>query len=164
MQTFELKPTLTMLIGLPRAGKTTYIEDNKDGVVVSADQLRYLVYGQRFWGPGEPLMWSIRDIMLRSLMKQGVNIIIDETNTTQARRKPILGMAKEYGYLTRAVYIPTSKEVCIKRALDEGEAFLVSVIERMHNQFEPVSEEEGFDQYWTGGINNDGNKTQFINK
>jgi len=47
---------LTMMIGLPRSGKTTWIRNNKsentDTVILSADDLRYLVYNQRFWQDG----------------------------------------------------------------------------------------------------------------
>lgn len=138
------RPIISMMVGLPRSGKTTYIEKNKYGVrvVVSADQLRYLVYGQRFWGPGEDFMWAIRKIILKMLMEQGVNIVIDETNTTATRRKPVINLAKKYGYSVEAVVIDTPKETCIERAKAEGDENLIPVIERMAEQFEPVQPEE----------------------
>ena len=142
---------LYMLIGLPRAGKTTWAkrkQKNDGAVIVSADAIRYLVYGQRFWGEGEPLMWSIRSIVLKMLMEQGVNIIIDETNTKRERRQPIIEMAKAYRYGVVGVVITTSEKTCIARAEAEGDEAIIPVIKRMAEQHaqEPPAYGEGFDE------------------
>lgn len=137
------KPAVFIMVGLPRSGKSTYVERYKGlKAIVSADQLRYLVYGQRFWGPGEDMMWAIRKIVLTMLMEQGIDIVIDETNTTAARRKPIIEMAKKYGYFVEAVVINTPEEVCIERAQAEGDEKIIPVIERMAVQYEPVLPDE----------------------
>ena len=56
----ESQPTIHVMIGLPRSGKSTYVKNflrkNLKCVVVSADQLRYLVYGQQFFAGGEDLV------------------------------------------------------------------------------------------------------------
>ena len=135
-------PNIKIMCGLPRSGKTTWITKNRTNeVVISADELRYIVYGQRFWGEGETLMWSIRDCMLRYFLSQGVDIIIDETNTTVKRRKPIIALAKKAGYVIIGYLIDYALHDCIDRADDA----LIPVIERMAEQFEPPTEAEGFD-------------------
>lgn len=137
------RPTVFIMVGLPRSGKSTYAEKYKGNkAIVSADQLRYLVYGQRFWGPGEDMMWAIRKIALTMLMEQGIDIVIDETNTTAARRKPIIELARKHGYFVEAVVIDTPKEVCVERAKADGDDNLITVIERMAAQYEPVAPEE----------------------
>ena len=137
------KPTVFIMVGLPRSGKSTYVEQYKGlRAIISADQLRYIVYGQRFWGPGEDMMWTVRKIALKMLMEQGIDIMIDETNTTASRRKPIIDLAKEYGYYVEAVVIETPKDICIERAKAEGDDNLISVIERMAGQYESVQPEE----------------------
>lgn len=142
-QSTTKKPTVYIMVGLPRSGKSTYAKRYKGlYAIVSADQLRYLVYGQRFWGPGEDTMWAIRKIVLKMLMEQGIDIVIDETNTTVSRRKPIVDLAREYGYFVEAVVIDTPKETCIERARADGDDSLIPIIERMAGQFEPVQQEE----------------------
>ena len=142
-QSTTKKPTVYIMVGLPRSGKSTYAKRYKGlYAIVSADQLRYLVYGQRFWGPGEDTMWAIRKIVLKMLMEQGIDIVIDETNTTVSRRKPIVDLAREYGYFVEAVVIDTPKETCIERARADGDDSLIPIIERMAGQFEPVQRDE----------------------
>lgn len=56
---------IIILVGLPKSGKSTWTKKNKKeiDVIISADELRYMVYNQKFWTDGEPLMWSIRGIL-----------------------------------------------------------------------------------------------------
>lgn len=140
---------IIIMVGLPRSGKTTWITNNqpKGSIIVSGDDLRYIVYNQRFWAGGEPLMWSIRDMMLKYLMQQGVDIVIDETNTTKKRREPILKLAKKYGYYSIANIVEgVWTDTCIARAKAEDDEVIIPVIERMAAQFELPKMEEGFDE------------------
>jgi len=140
-------PKIILMIGLPRSGKSTWVKNNKTTeVVISADDIRYLVYNQRFWGEGEPLMWSVRGMMLKYLMQQGVDIIIDETNTTKERRKPIIKMAKKFGYeiignTVEGVLI----DECVKRADKTGQEDLIPIIKAMAEKFELPEIADGFD-------------------
>lgn len=138
---------MTILVGLPRAGKSTWIEENKTDkdVVVSADALRYLVYNHKFWTEGEPLMWSVRGILLNMLMQQGKDLIIDETNTTVNRRKPLIDLAMKYGYYVTVVRLETTEEECLKRAYAENNPNLAEVIKRQAKQIEEPSLDEGID-------------------
>lgn len=136
-----------ILVGLPNSGKTTYANKHKKNyVVISADQVRKLVYGQKFFEGGEPLVWAIRNIALKMLMEQGKNILIDETNTTVERREPIIELAQEYGYTIKAVFFNVSKEECISRARKEGNDTIIPIIERMANQLQTPSLDEGVDK------------------
>jgi len=140
--------TIKILIGLPRSGKSTWVINNKTNeVVISVDDLRYIVYNQRFWSDGEPLMWSVRGIMLKYLMQQGVDIIIDETNTTIDRRKSIIKLAKQYGYHIIGKYFQMVRiEDCIKRAEKTNQLDLIPIINIMKEKLESPSMEEGFDE------------------
>lgn len=140
--------TIKIMCGLPRSGKSTWIKNNKTNeVIISADDIRYLVYGQRYWQDGESLMWSIRKIILEYMMKQGLDIIIDETNITKESRKSIIKLAKKYNYyiignIIEGVQINT----CINRAIESNQFNLIPVINRMAEQFQLLEKEEGFDE------------------
>lgn len=144
-------PTIKILMGLPRSGKTTFIEQRYKGIIpiISADKMRYQVYGQRFWNDGEDLMWSVRKMVLKMLLEQGINIIIDETNTTVKRRQPIIALAKEYGYTVEVYHVRTPKEECTKRAEESGDTAIIPVIERMDANLELVGLDEGVDALYS---------------
>ena len=121
--------TITLMCGLPRSGKTTWIKNNnKEGVIIlSADTLRHLIYNQDFWKDGENLVWAIRDIMLKAVLEQGADVIIDETNTMVSRRKPIIALAKKYGYTINCYAIDTDAENCIQRAVANKQEELIKM-------------------------------------
>lgn len=134
------------MCGLPRSGKSTWIAQNKgNAVVVNVDQLRELVYHQRFWAEGEPLMWSIHGIVLRMLLGQQLPIIVDEPYITPEMRAPYINMAKEYGYTVECVVINTPKEECLNRAKYMDDLQIQPVIERMAKEYVKPSIDEGFD-------------------
>ena len=52
-------PMLTMMCGLPRSGKSTWIKKNKeDDVIVSPDQIRLKVFGVQFYSEVEQFVWG----------------------------------------------------------------------------------------------------------
>lgn len=148
---------IIVLVGLPRSGKTTwrnhYIK-NYEGdvpVVICADDIRYLLYGQRFFSGGEPFVWATRDIMFKCLMQQGKTIIIDETNVVKYNRSKIIAEAKKYEYSVTAIIFPTSREACIARAIWCDDDYIVPIINSMADKYEPVLINEGFTLIYTEG-------------
>lgn len=139
---------LLMTIGLPRSGKTTWVKRNlnPEDVIVSGDEIRKIVYGQRFWEDGETLMLAISSLFMRMLMEQGKTIIVDECNVTRKCREPILEMAKRYGYYAIGAIFPTPKEECLRRADITNDDIIKPVIERMAANYQAPELDEGFDE------------------
>jgi predicted kinase len=145
-----LKKHLLFTVGLPRSGKTTLRNYLKDAgvkmIVVSADELRELVYGQRFYGLGENFVWGVREILLHTLMDQGHTIFIDETNTTAKRRAKIVDLAFEKDYDCTCLYVKELAGICARR-ISKDDPFgtaLRDVIKRQDNSFEEPNPKEGF--------------------
>ena len=142
MEILQTMKTIYVMCGLPRSGKSTYIEKflNKY-FILSADRLRKLVYGQRYFSFGEPLVWHIRQIILHELLDQSVSIVIDEINVTRERRQPLIELGKKYGYRVICIWIQTPVDICTNR-----EPELKHVIEEKASKFEDPTLEEGFDE------------------
>lgn len=140
-------PKLYVMVALPRSGKSTYVQEHfSDTVKVSADQLRLLIYGKRFMYKGESEVWRTREVMLKALMEQGLEIVIDETNMSKESRRGLIELAQEYLYQPVAIVIKTDKEVCKRRAIETNQEDLIPVIERMAKKYEEVTEKEGFQE------------------
>lgn len=144
------KPKMTILVGLPRSGKSTYAKKiqkyaNAYGgntVIVSSDEIRLLEYGQRYLAGGERYLWKTHGIVLKVLMQQQFDVIVDSTNINKVHRATLIELAKEFGYRTHAVCFTTDVAECVERALKDGMEDLVPVIEQMASDIEYPDNEE----------------------
>lgn len=114
------KPTLTLMCGIPRSGKSTWIEKNKKktDVIVCPDEIRIDLFGHNFHKPAEPMIWMLTEFFIKSLIKQKLNIILDACNMTIARERWV-NIAKENGYKVILVILDTPLKTCIKRNKDK---------------------------------------------
>jgi len=126
------------MVGLPRSGKTTRAKES-GFPIASPDAIRYALHGQRFVRESEPMVWAIAKYMVAALFLAGHNdVVLDATNTTRKRRDEW----KSDRWRRRFVLVPTPREVCIERAKAEGDEYIIPIIEKMSDQFEPVGEDE----------------------
>lgn len=110
------KPTLTILCGLPRSGKSTWIEENKgDSIVVCNDWIRENILGTHYCDKGNAVVWSITDSTLRIVLGQGVNAIYDGVNLSKSVRRYYIELARQCGAIVKIVVIQTPLEICLKR-------------------------------------------------
>lgn len=139
------------MVGLPRSGKSTEAKKyQEEGYVkVSADDFRQLMYGQRFYSEGEGMMWATRDIALKILLQQGVNIVIDETNIDSSTRAKVIKLAEKYDYSVDCVFMDTEANVCVKRAVDTQQEDLIPVIDKLAYRLQEPLIDEGFDSIVT---------------
>ena len=131
-------PMLVLTVGLPRSGKTTWARD-QGCPVVNPDSIRLALHGQRFQLEAEPMVWAIAKIMVKALFLAGhAKVIVDATNTTRERRK----FWNDSSWACQCHEIDTPKDVCIQRAVDLKDPYIIPHIERMAKQFEPVADME----------------------
>jgi predicted kinase len=129
---------LILTVGLPRSGKTTWAR-GQSIPIVSPDSIRLALHGQRFVGLAEPFVWAIARLMARALFLAGHDtVIVDATSTTKQRRDE--WRSKDWRLAFQN--IPTSTEECLKRAEAEGDDYIIPIIKKMSDQFEPVSDDE----------------------
>ncbi|WP_238134212.1 ATP-binding protein [Calderihabitans maritimus] len=139
---------VTIMVGLPGSGKSTWIEKNaKTDAVISTDEIRWKEFGIQYDLRLEPEVWQIAFSKLRGYLKQGRDIIFDATNITRQRRRLIKKIADQFKARTRVVVMNTSLEECLyrneRRTQDKVPAEIIKI---MAYQFEWPEETEGFDE------------------
>ena len=130
------KSCLTIMCGLPRSGKSTWIEENKGhAVVVSNDWIREHILGTHYSDKANAVVWTITDSTLRIVLGQGLDAIYDGVNLTKAVRRFYIDLARQHGAKIKMVVLKTPLEVCLKRNKKDNKLPNI-VLEKMDKMFE----------------------------
>lgn len=125
---------LICTVGLPRSGKSTWARQQAFPIV-NPDSIRLAMHGQRFVAESEPHIWAIAKTMVNALFLAGHDIVIlDATNTTIERRREWVSKK----WQTEFKLIPTTKEVCIQRAKEENDEYIIPIIEQMADKLDYI--------------------------
>lgn len=114
----EKQNWLTLVVGLPRSGKSTWVERHKDdAVVISSDWIREHVLGESYSyaESANAIVWAMMDCALRIVLGQGKDAILDGTNLTKFTRQFYAQIARECGAKVRIMWVNTSLEECLER-------------------------------------------------
>lgn len=133
--------SLTVTIGLPGSGKSTWGKEMQDSYpdrvrIVNRDDIR-ASNGTRFEDGDEDYVAQVRDYMIDRLLVVGYDVICTDTNISPKVRRRLSGLAKtrkaEY---TETSFMHVSLETCLQRnALRFGAAYVPpSAILRMHTE------------------------------
>ena len=136
------KITMTIMCGLPRCGKSTWIKRNKkDAVIVSPDEIRAKILGHQFHPEAEGFVWAIAESMASLLLDQGKSIIIDATNINFHSRGRWIKMAEKYNVKARIIWLKTSLKKCHDRNIksEQGKKVPPEVISGMALNFQDPS-------------------------
>lgn len=145
-------PTMTMLIGLPCSGKSSYagkLAGSHGTVVLSSDELRKELYGSYEDQTHNKEVFLELHKRARAFLKMGINVIIDSTNISYKRRMEFLKSLNKIPCEKIAVMMATPYEVCIERNKHRDRKVPEEVIKRMYMNFWVPAKYEGFDEVET---------------
>lgn len=129
---------LYFMMGMARSGKSTYvnkwIKEDSNRVVVSSDDIRYAMHGNRYSSFAETMVFSVKHIMIRALLRRGMTVLVDGTHTSKISIERIL----EIDSTAKPILINTPKEICIERALLTNQADLIPTIERQNKNLQEI--------------------------
>lgn len=151
-----MKPKAYILVGVPGAGKSTWIAkqpfDWDRTVLVSTDghvEKYAKSQGKTYSDVFKDYMPTAVDLMVKDVVdavKKKLNIVWDQTSTTVAARRKKFNMLR--GYEMIAVVFPTPAPDELKRRLASrpGKTIPDEVVQSMQLQWQEPSEAEGFDK------------------
>lgn len=143
------KPRLTLMVGLPASGKSTYarILGNADNTtVLSSDILRKELLGSEADQSNNDLIFKTLYERARELLKDGKNVVIDATNINAKDRRRTLSNFSDL-HIERFCYVmSTPIETCIERDKKRDRTVGEDVIKKFLYRFEIPMYFEGFDE------------------
>lgn len=145
----------TLLVGLPAAGKSTWLVKNKAMYIASSDDI--ITTMGREYGMSYTEAWPLLNkfaekaflYKVKAYAKYKLDFYIDRTNLTKKARAKIINIIKEEGeglYWIDAMVFPLPKEYEWQRRLDVRQDKFIpkEVLDNMLNIFDFPTEDEGF--------------------
>ena len=146
-----------MLIGVPGAGKSTWIANQlwvNDCVYISSDQLieeEAQRQGKTYNDVFKDYVNTAISLMLEqavSAREAGKNIIWDQTSVNVKSRKKKFQMLPDYEHIAVVFSTPPRDELEQRLASRPGKNIPWEVVNSMINNFEMPTKEEGFTEIW----------------
>ena len=151
-------PEAIFLIGIPTSGKSTFSSNPRyrEYVRVSSDDILQEIAKERQQSYNTIFKANIRFAqiammkVLRKAVQENKNLIWDQTNLTKKQRREKLKHIPAH-YKKTAVYFVIPLETALKRNTQRpGKVIPPEVLERMLNDYELPTLEEGFDKVIKG--------------
>lgn len=118
---------LILTVGLPKSGKSTWALE-QGHPVVNRDAIRLALHGEKYLQPAENMVSTIEAYMVPSLFYAGhETIIIDSTHL----RKRYVDRWRSSLWEIELKFIITPPNICIERAITDGEGELIPIIKAM---------------------------------
>lgn len=139
-----------ILKGLPASGKSTFAK-SLGYKRINKDDLRSMIDDGKWSKSNEKLIVFLRNMLLKYLMQEGQDIVIDDTNFNPKNKQQIqvqIALNNEFGehqYELEEKFIDTPLEECIKRDSKRDKPVGKKVIVEMWSRYlkpEPVKRDE----------------------
>jgi len=129
-------------VGLPGSGKTTwtknFIKSNPNYIRVNRDDIRDMISGHDyvFSREAENQVTDIQNDLLIKFMKEGKNIIVDDTNLNKSTVLKLHKLGRRYNYSVELnSFLGIDVDTCIERAAKRTERVVsADVIMNMYNK------------------------------
>lgn len=129
---------LLMLKGLPASGKTTYAKElvNKGWKRVNKDDLRSMIDDGQWSKKNEVSIVATQELTVQSLLSNGNNVVIDDTNFFEPHEKRWRELAEKYKATFEVKFFDVPVEECIARDAKRGDKSVgVTVIREMSKRY-----------------------------
>ena len=139
-------PKLIVLYGGPAAGKSTYAKSIAGAYVVSADEIRYRLYGsQDKFGDGKEI-WESIVYEIRSNLSRGKTVIYDACNLKRSYRMDVLDAVKDIECWKTLLRINTPIGVCQRQHKQRGRNIPWGTLKKYFDIKEYPDMSEGWDE------------------
>lgn len=147
---------LILICGIPASGKTRLTHNRyRNRIRLNRDDIRFshkrmISYGQK-WGQSdfdsdlEKIFSDYEMALLQYHLQRGHKIVVDNTNITQARRKPYVDASKTLGKTIGILFLNPSIELCLKRNQNRENRIPEPIVRRYNKDIELPHVDEGFD-------------------
>ena len=135
---------LTITVGLPGSGKSTYLA--RLGVnAISSDEIRRLIADDPHDQTMNARIFSVIRYLVRQRIAAGRPVTyVDATHLVAWERKPYVILAQRYGCTLEALFFDVPVEICIARNQARDRVVPEEAIRKMAQQMIPPSLQEGF--------------------
>lgn len=135
---------LTLLVGLPGSGKSTYAREHRFPIV-SSDDLRHLLLDDAAdQNQNRRIFALLRQIVRMRFEMERPLTVLDATNLSARERRTWIKLAQLYGVEVQAIFFDTPLDVCKQRNRARSRNVPEDVIDMMAARMRPPSIAEGF--------------------
>jgi len=139
--------TVTLLSGLPGAGKDTWIAQHADGrPVISLDEIRRGMRIDPSDNQGQVIN-AARE-QAREQLRSGTSFIWNATNISRQLRQSLIGFFTDYAAAVQIVYLETSRETLLARNRNRKYGVPEQVLDKMLAKFEVPAATEAHEVEW----------------
>lgn len=137
---------LTVIVGAPAAGKTTFAQALDGHTRICLDDIREELTGDASSQEATASAVAVAKVRLVSILGDGGAVVLDATSTTRRERADWIGLAMELGVGTVATVIHPPLAVCLARNASRDRQVPEDVVEEMWRRVDRITVTELLDE------------------